>query len=535
MISPFEVLPSPHKSGSKGLTRKFLDANYFLSFYIELFPFPAFNWCQFREPSQKEERMTENSGNVRAAVGRTPAKVVRGVVLSIAALCVCQASAAEAQAASQREPANRPGCRVESIEYKGWKAQRISNGWVQLVVVPQNGGRLMQVTFNGHDYLFENPKLAGKHMPPTEKQWFNYGGDKIWLLPEGDDDEQHWRGGSDLIDAGEFAFRNVSDSQGCGVELTGQADPRTGVQISRTIRLSIDSPHISFLATMKNASGHTLEWSMQSVSQYDAGGAADPARGNREIWGFTPANPSSGYLNRYHVRTGPAENPSASVRDDGLFALHYSHLAAEFWVDSPAGWLAVVDGGSRYAMVERFQYEEGKPYPGKASVIFWTNGAGIRFGSDGTASVTDGSEESTPFYMEAEINSTLCRLRPGESCHLETDWYPTRVDRDFHGVSDAGIIARALQAMVLGNGKVKLSGIFGVFFPGKLVAHFYDEHGASIAILPVAEVSPEELAILNVETSPAGKPARVSLHLEDQKGLDRGALQEISLPTEEGH
>ena len=105
-----------------------------------------------------------------------------------------------------------------------------------------------------------------------------------------------------------------------------------------------DSPHIAFRASMKNVSGHTVEWSMQSVSQYDTGNPKDPAHSNREIWGFTPSNPSSGYLNRYHVRTGPAENPAATIRDDGLFSLHYSHLAAEFWMDSTDGWLAVVDG-----------------------------------------------------------------------------------------------------------------------------------------------------------------------------------------------
>jgi hypothetical protein len=52
-------------------------------------------------------------------------------------------------------------------------------------------------------------------------------------------------------------------------------------------------------------------------------------------------------------------------------------------VDTTDGWLAVVDKSSRYAMVERFQYEEHKPYPGKASVIFWTNGPALRLSSEG--------------------------------------------------------------------------------------------------------------------------------------------------------
>ena len=53
----------------------------------------------------------------------------------------------------------------------------------------------MQVTFAGHPYLFVNPKYDGKvSAAESRAEWFNYGGDKLWLLPEGNDDEQHWAG-----------------------------------------------------------------------------------------------------------------------------------------------------------------------------------------------------------------------------------------------------------------------------------------------------------------------------------------------------
>jgi len=456
------------------------------------------------------------------------------IVVALLAVSPCQASDASTQA-PQAEGGSDASCRAETIEYKGWKAEKISNQWVQLIFVPQNGGRLMQVSFNGHDYLFVNPKLAGKTLPPNEDEWFNYGGDKLWLLPEGDDDEQHWRGNSDLIDSGEFHFRNLSDGNGCAVELTSPPDSHTGVQLARTVLLDPDSPHITFRATMKNISGHTLEWSVQSVSQYDTGNPADPLRRNPNIWGFTAANPSSEYLNGYHVRTGPVENPAATIRSDGLFALHYSHLAAEFWIDSTDGWLAVIDGSNHYAMIERFQYEKQQSYPGKASVIFWTNGVHLGFNSEGEPAVRDDRDGPSPFYMEAEINSPMCHLRPQEACQLQTDWYPTRADSDFHGATDAGIIVDPLQAVFVENGKVKLAGSFGVFFPGKLVAHFYNEHGSSIANVPVADVTPAELVKLNVEAAAQGKPARVSLHLEDRNGLDRGALAEIPITPGKTH
>lgn len=419
-------------------------------------------------------------------------------------------------------------CRVEAVDYKGWQAQQLSNPWVQVIVVPQNGGRVMQVTFAGHPYLFVNPGLAGKYFPPTAGKWFNYGGDKLWLLPEGNDDERHWVGDSDLIDDGTFSFRKLSEGKQCEIELTGSADAQTGIQFVRTIRLSADSPRIRFHAEMKNISGHTLDWSMQSVSQYDTSDLSNPSHINHDFWTFTPANPSSSYLNRYHVRFGPAENPSVSVRDDGLFNLHYVHMAAELWVDSTAGWLAVVDRANKYAMVERFQYDETKPYPGKASVIFWTNGPEMRLNSDGVPSLS-ADPDASPIYLEAELNSPMCHLRPGESCEFETEWFPTRAGEEFHGATDAGIVIRRLQASKPENGKVKLSGTFGIFSPGHLVAHFYNEHGASLGTARVLDVDPAEAAVMEKEVQASEKSTRVSLHLETDQGVDYGSLQEVQL------
>ena len=442
-------------------------------------------------------------------------------------LCCVASAVCVIATPGQDNTQSKAACRVEPVDYFGWSAQQISNQWLRLIVVPQNGGRLMQVTFAGHDYLFVNPELRGKYLPPTSAQWFNYGGDKLWLLPEGTQDEQHWVGNSDVLDDGPYSFKKLAEGQRCEIELISPVDPQTGVQFARTIRLDADSPRIQFRAKMKNVTGHTVEWSMQSVSQYSTGIPGAPAKRNPDIWGFTPANPSSGYLNRYHVRFGPAENPAASVRDDGLFSVHYSHWAAELWIDSVAGWVAVLDGTSRFAMVEKFQYEANRSYPGRASVIFWTNGPELHMNSDGEATL--GGTKDSPYYMEAEINGPMCRLHPGEECQLDTDWFPTRTESEIHGVTDAGILVRALRVAQLDGGKVTLSGSFGVFYAGRLIAHFYDERGSSLGMAQVAEVTPAELVDLKTEITPTGKAARVSLHLVDQTGADRGALQEVRI------
>ena len=75
--------------------------------------------------------------------------------------------AAPSLARSASTAAHAP-CRVRSTSYEGWKAEEVGNDWVRLTIVPQLGGRLMQVTFNAHDYLFVNPKYKGKYFPPSE-------------------------------------------------------------------------------------------------------------------------------------------------------------------------------------------------------------------------------------------------------------------------------------------------------------------------------------------------------------------------------
>lgn len=209
-------------------------------------------------------------------------------------------------------------------------------------------------------------------------------------------------------------------------------------------------------------------------------------------------------------------------------------MAAELWLDSTAGWLAVIDGGSQYGMVERFQFEQSRTYPGKASIIFWTNGPEAKLNANGEATMSSGGD-GVPYYLEAEINSPLCRLRPGETCNLDTEWFPTRVGSKFHVVTDAGIVVRPLRASRLKNGKIGLSGAFGAFFAGRLVAHFYDERGLELPSVPVADVDPAELITLETDIARPEQPARVSLHLEDWNGLDRGSLQEVQMGAEENH
>src|SRR5439155_7365259 len=203
----------------------------------------------------------------------------------------------------------------------------------------------------------------------------NPGGYKIRQRHEGANDEQSWPGAvGQPLDSGTFTLQILGSGATCAVRLVGPPDPFIGQQYIRDISIGADSPAISFHAVMKNISGYPQTWSEQSVSQYNTADAQNPGQPNPDFWALTPAHPHSVYLNSYHVRSGNASNAGYHVRD-GLFTVHTTDASGEVWVDSPGEWLAVVDGATAYTMVERFRYQRGADYPGKATVIFYTSRA----------------------------------------------------------------------------------------------------------------------------------------------------------------
>lgn len=421
-------------------------------------------------------------------------------------------------------------CKIHPTNFRGWSAQEISNEWVTLTIVPQLGGRLMQVSFDGHPYLFVNPRYQGKYFAPSQRtqpsQWFNYGGDKVWPLPEGTQDEQHWPGPlSDALDDGIYEFKVLSQSPTCAVRLEGPPDPTTGLQYSREITIASDSPEISFHAVMKNITGHPIEWSMQSVTQYDTS-AQNPHTPNHNFWAFSPASSHSKYLDGYYAQSGLSHSPSYTVKD-GLFTENWMYLESEVWIDSSAGWLAVVDGSSQYAMVERFHHDPQADYPGKATVIFYSNGPGIEFSGDKVPSLSSSDPNETPYYMEAEVNSPMVRLDAGQSYVFETHWFPTRIS-ELKNVTNAGVIGKNLTAAWTGAGLL-LTGSFGVFFPGKLALRHFDVKGAWTGEVPLESVSPRHPLELHNEIHVPPETARVALHLIDEQQVDRGVLDEVAV------
>lgn len=425
-------------------------------------------------------------------------------------------------------------CALRQIIFHGWRAEQLYNHWLSLTFVPQLGGRLMQVEFNGHSYLFVNPAFAGQYIPPSRAagKWINYGGDKIWPMPEGSRDENHWVLESGTLDDAPYRFQLLEQGKTCNVELTGPPDQVTGLQYSRIISIDASSPVIHFHAVMHNHTAHTLHWSVQSVSQYNLADATDPQRMNRSFYAYTPVNPSSAYLEKYHVRSGLADSPAFLVKD-GIFRLHWMYYSSEVWIDSTSGWLALFDGQSRYAMVERYKWNPNAHYPGKATVIFYQNGPSVSFNNDGDPVLRPDDSGQPPYYMEAELDSPLVTLDAGASYAFDTVWYPLRIAGPVATVTESGIVTTHLAATTQSSGALLLTGIFGAFRQGTLQLRLYNQNGSEYKTLNLGPVGPDQPIVLHQEVHPDQSTSRVSLHLLDRQGNDLGLLDVATIQPEE--
>jgi hypothetical protein len=492
-------------------------------------------------------------------------------VPAIASLALLAAPLLSPHPSAAQAVTHRPHpCRIESTDFRGWHAQQLSNDWVKLTIVPQLGGRLMQVSFAGHNYLFINPHFAGKYIPPADVpagHWINYGGDKIWPMPEGNEDENHWPGPiSDNLDDGDYSFKVLHTAPECVVHLEGPADPRTGLQYSRDISIGTDSPEITFHAVMKNASTHPIQWSEQSVSQYDTADPRNPTAFNPNFWAFTPTSPDSVYPGGYHVRFGKPDDPSFSVANN-LFSLHWLDLQSEVWVYSPGDWVAVLDATTGYAMIERFTFAKNAEYPGGNAVIFYKNGAP----PDGKKD-PDADPANPLFYMEAELNSPIIHLAPNATYSMKTTWSPTRiltttinssspanptstVEPSGTGVSPvrpevtvtpAALVTAPLQATRTKKGAT-ITANFSVFYPGELELVFNEPVPAEPPLDEPTDklvrrsrrlqtASPNEPIVLRREIDVPRDAFSVTIHLLGNKGIDYGPIVKVRLePPKEGH
>ncbi len=264
------------------------------------------------------------------------------------------------------------------VRYNGWESLELSNAYTRVNIVPELGGRIMNYQLDSHRFLWVNTSLEGQLSPASglapDGTWLNWGGDKLWLAPQGWDNSEQWPGPPDpVLDGGKYQAEVVQQEEGsCAIQLTSPPNACTGMQLSRTVHLQEHSSHVNIVATMTNIGTIARRWGIWSVTQLNVGNR-DGEGWNPEIRTYVPVDADRHNGQGYRVMYGEVNNPQFRLID-GLLQTHYERMVGKVGLESAAGWVATVDGRSGNVFVQRARYEADAEYPDGASIEIWTNG-----------------------------------------------------------------------------------------------------------------------------------------------------------------
>lgn len=427
-----------------------------------------------------------------------------------------------------------------------WNPVYLQNDCIRLQVVPECGGRVMQYSLGDYDFFWNNATLVNVRPPPSglgpDDQWLNYGGEKLWPAPQGWDNDQQWPGPPDaILDGAAHTLELLGDTAALkAIRLTSPQDMRTGIQFSRSIRCFAHSSRVSIAATMKNIKTEPIRWGIWSHVQLDA----TNRQGDdycRDFRACCPLNPDSVFHKGYTVQFGLVNNPTFKADyENGMMQLHYQRMVGKVGIDSPAGWVATINGETGHVFVQRFMYEPYRAYPDDSSVEFWSHGPGDFFAWGKVNSLGPDPQE-TPYIWESEILSPYAYLRPGEAYTYHYDWYSAKVAPGAQVLTcnDAGAVCEKLTAIAR-NGRLHISGRFGIFHQGYLVPILSDSVGnrkelgtvrMAVSPLEALDVSDMNPALKEIHLSPRANTLELVAYSDHGKVLGKLAQVKIMLDS----
>ena len=272
-----------------------------------------------------------------------------------------------------------PPITVRTETYEGWTGCfRVSNGLVDLVVVPQIG-RIMRFGAVGQrNLLWEGERKNGE--PPDNSGWKNWGGDKVWPAPQ---DSWGWPPETEY----DGATWNVTAVQnGVHMQSTSKS-AKLGLRFERTILLKQGSKEASIQNTLINDSGIAVRHGVWEICQVD--------------------NPESCLLPTWKSSKQPTGWHAFSADNRGEFV---SELDGELTIkrDAKTGW----------------KYGSGSPkgyvsanFPGFSITLKTKVDARAEYADQGSALQVFTSPDPWK-YVELELTGPLTSLKPGQSTSI---------------------------------------------------------------------------------------------------------------------
>lgn len=407
--------------------------------------------------------------------------------------------------------APREQATAEEIDYQGWRALRLTNGMVTLVVVPEAGGRVLEYKLGGHPYLWLNPAELGKSYPPAEltknRAGHDFGGYSAW--PASADS---WQGPPEPswanLEAGKWTGKiTVRQGRTAEVELTSPEDRTTGLQVTRVVKLYGGSSQVRITERFTNKSDQTVTWAIRQATRLTAAQESD-GKVNDKARLYLPLNPDSKFSGGFRSLV-PAGAGQFKTLADHLLQMTCQGRDGGAVADPRADWIAGVDEAHDYTFVQRFTVSQAGDYPeAHAALLLATLAA-------------------KP-YAEVSVYTPVKTLQPGDSLEASVDWFAAKVGGP---VVDCGPSAAVREPLKLARkaDKLRLTGRFGVFAPGNLAFILQDAAGQAIGQPATLKVSPGEEVKLDQVIAEEAKAKTLVVELQNDAGTPLGQIGSLPL------
>lgn len=307
---------------------------------------------------------------------------------------------------------------VTMENYAGWSgAQRLSNGKVDVVVVPQIG-RVMAFHFTGQpesNVFFQNPAFLGKPVSTdAATQWANFGGDKLWPAPQAD-----WPKHAPVawppeaqIDSGPYIATEIKN----GVKLVGPVSPSFGGRFVREITLKPNRADVFLRDTFEKTGGQAFPIGIWSVTQ---------VMGDASVYLPQNANSIFGAAGMTSLTDAPGL-PANAISQDGMIVVTRDPAnASKIGADTTGGWIACVKGDVLFS--ERFMRAKGT-YPDKNSnAEVYTNPGDLA-------------------YIEMEVLAPLADLKLGQKTTRAMSWRLQKLPRVPTSPADERALVKAAMS-----------------------------------------------------------------------------------------
>lgn len=279
--------------------------------------------------------------------------------------------------------------------YYGWSGYSLSNGEVELGIVPEIGGRIISCRVQGEELFYVDKNRKGETFDLGKiddlmryKTVFGFrlwGGDKTWVAPE-----KKWMAGIPPLhlDAGKYR----ADVYSTSIHMTSPIDQETGLQIIRCISMA-ETGEIELVQKFTNCGNQSLSCGIWNVTQL--------------------THPFHIYFQADKKNVKPDKRFIASVRD------------VNEWVDQKGHWM-----GIHCEKPLQFKYSSHL-YPGVVLAIrkhlAYTLVMARRFAvsmeaeypHEGIVEVYNSDHDP---YLELEILSPLVDLQPGDQTTHQQHW-----------------------------------------------------------------------------------------------------------------